>query len=335
MRVFFFGGCHGATFHQIFNRFCLDEEFQSKAVLNYKLIEERRPFPFEELEKDYDALVMNPILHHEEYNTDRLVEFCSGRGIRVISYPWLQWNGYFPQIARGAFGFGYPAILAAADTTSSVAQLRRWVEEKYLSACDIRSSFDATTEHLISYEEEGRCTIRISDVVLSKYRAVRLFNSPDHPSNYILRFVAGQIAAQLGIELDASLQSYSEEFQAAEVTPILPRVRDVLGLEFSGTDYRLEEKWGCRSFSFAEWVRLYKVAKPNQIMLWAHYDAEVEICGNRKVFVPEKSFVLAESRDGEANSAFFLVDGPADLMRMIGRGGEFTLPEPVWHRIRV
>jgi len=100
MKVLFYGGCHAPILCQIFKRHATSVTADSfEFLVNFKIIDSGKPFPYSDAKK-YSTVVMSPINNQGQWNTEHLLEFCRSNGIKTVVFPWLQWNGYFPEVEK-------------------------------------------------------------------------------------------------------------------------------------------------------------------------------------------------------------------------------------------
>ena len=117
MNVLLYGGCHALVLRNYLEGAC-PGEVACTLIVNFELIRSGAPFPYDAL-GGFDAVVYSPIENKGAYNTAHLDDACRRLGIPAIRYPWLEWHGYCPGAAKGAFAgrvqWFYPALAAAAE----------------------------------------------------------------------------------------------------------------------------------------------------------------------------------------------------------------------------
>lgn len=203
---------------------------------NFVLINAGTPFPYERLAQ-FDAVVYSPIRNKDEWNTDHLVQRCRDQGIATISFPWLQWNGYFPDVMKVE---GHPPHIWGYRRLADFAA-EGWSAERLLAEARSLEAFNPLPYADWSFsalrEHEADTDIAISGFIEASFRAQRLFWTPDHPTLPLYRFVMTAIADRLGLALKPSA-TFNEPHR--DSLPILPGVAAALGLTFPGGDYRLE-----------------------------------------------------------------------------------------------
>jgi hypothetical protein len=233
MRVFFYGGCHAPVLETLF-RASAAGPHRFSSLQNFELINAGTPFPYERL-TDYDAVVYSPIRNKGEWNTVHLQERCDALRIPTVRFPWLQWNGYFPdvtQIDRPPHLWGYQRLIDRAGEGASFSELLAEARQGFDPVAYAQYSFDRLEE------SEADVDIPISGFIREQYRQQRLFLTPNHPALPLYLYVQKQIASRLGIPL--RWFSRHEECHPDSLI-ILPTVRDALGLGFSGGEYRPAE----------------------------------------------------------------------------------------------
>lgn len=250
MRVLFYGGCHATILRFIFDRFAAPgHEFQH--LTNFVLIAAQTPFPYEDLRR-YDWVVYSPILHQDGYSTETLQAFCNEHAIRTLSFPWLEWRGYFPGVAKGRTpaeptGWFYPYLSDLALASDSFAAFEQQVFEPDRSdpaVIERTRLADANLDHLTAREAQLGVDLTISPILRAHSAQRRLFLTPDHPSINLYRLLAAQVAERLGLRLGRTLETTAWEPQFGTKTPILPDVHDRLGLLFRDSDCQSERLVG-------------------------------------------------------------------------------------------
>lgn len=238
MKALIYGGCHAGILANNLGQFAKgDHRFDS--LRNYELIDRREPFPYDRL-RDYDAVVYSPIRNKGEWNTSHLLERCAKLGLQVISYPWLQWNGYFTNVTKPTDLLPHvwclEGLLDLLASDASVETLRQEVEagQRFSGAAQAYSDY--------SFEElrrnEADCDIQIAPFVAANFQRVRLFATPDHPTSALYAYVCREIAARLGIRISVP-PTVPEPHQ--DIFPILPAIGRALGLQFVSTNYMIED----------------------------------------------------------------------------------------------
>ncbi len=204
-RLLFYGGCHGSILASIFSRFAVSaDQLLIHSILNYELIRNDTPFPIELL-SEFDYLIYNPIINSANHRTDDLEKHAQNYDIKLVSYPWLQWNGYFvapEHIKLYGLMWGYPKILELGKQCKDVDELAKNVETLFCPE-EVFSSLNSSFERLWQYEQG----IKISDFIQEEYRDRRLFNTPDHPTTFCYQYVANKIAEEIGVRLSANFQN--------------------------------------------------------------------------------------------------------------------------------
>jgi len=248
VKVLFYGGCHAQALRRIFDTFAAGGH-DYRELVNFVLIASGEPFPYDML-PGFDWVVFSPILNQPGYDTAGLPERCRKVGVRTLSFPWLQWSGYFPGIAKGVSPLGhdewfYPHLTARAGRASSLRAFERETYDGFLDAAQgepdsaewVRGALAETSGILARRERECAVDLPVSQFIEAWHRKTRLFLTPDHPSIALYRIVAAGVSERLGIPLDRSLAYTSWEPQPTPQTPIMPAVHHHLALPFTGGDY--------------------------------------------------------------------------------------------------
>lgn len=253
--------------HQAFARHCREPDFSCASLINYQLIDSAKDFPYDILQ-NYDAVVYSPILNKGVFNTSFLEERCDALGIKRVSYPWLQWGGYYPGAEkRPHVDWAYADLIRARRGHSSFAGFKDWALSQWLSADEIRARFEQTTRHLREHEERSGTDVRVCDFIMDTHRARQLFVTPDHPSVELYRYVFKEICDRLGVALDPAFNALTAQFHDEHLLPILPMTAEALGLEFVAGDYSLESKLGRRVYSYTEMLEIFYYAEEGVEML--------------------------------------------------------------------
>jgi hypothetical protein len=208
------------------------------SLQNFELINSGTPFPYERL-REFDAIAYSPVRNKDQWNTSRLVERCDALGIRTVSFPWLQWNGYFPDVME--LTGQAPHIWSYRRFVELAAQ--GWTDAQLLADARSREAFNplpyldwafATLE-----QHEADVDVPISGFIRDNFRARRLLWTPNHPTLELYRFVMQGIADRLGLKLKLKLFERLDEPHRDSLI-ILPGVAEALALSFVGGDYRPE-----------------------------------------------------------------------------------------------
>lgn len=238
MKVLVYGGCHAGVLADTLQQFASGwHRFDS--LRNYELIDRGEPFPYHRLD-GYDAIVYSPVRNKGEWNTSHLLERCAKLGLPALSYPWLQWNGYFTNVTKPSdlppHVWCLEGLLDLLASNASIDTLRREAEAGQRFTEAARPYADSSFEALRGHEAE--CDIQIGGFISANYQRARLFATPDHPTSALYAYVCREIAARLslGISLPHTLAEPHHD-----ILPILPAVGRALGLQFVSTDYMIEE----------------------------------------------------------------------------------------------
>lgn len=239
MRILIYGGCHAQVLQGILKR-TLFPRATIDTVINFELIAQEVPFPFERL-KNYDVFLCSPVVNKGPWNTDLITNEAESAGLQVISYPWLQWHGYFPTIKKmqlaGLTIWFYECLESLALEQSRVADfVSEALEGDFLRGV-IKTNLYESTDRLSAHEKDNKTDVVVSDFILQNYSNRRLFMTPDHPALCLYQEVSRQIGTLLG-KFTWPLIDRSEP-QNDDWTPILPRVHKGLSLKFTANKLRL------------------------------------------------------------------------------------------------
>jgi len=238
MKVLIYGGCHAGILAHKLGQFAKgNHRFDS--LRNYELIDRREPFPYDRL-RGYDAVVYSPVRNKDEWNTSHLLERCAKLGLQAISYPWLQWNGYFTNVTKPTdlppHVWCLQGLLDLLASDASIDTLRQEVEVGLRFREAARPYSDYSFEALRGHEAD--CDIQIAPFIVANFQRVRLFATPDHPTSTLYAYVCREIAARLGIRISLP-PTLAEPHQ--DIFPILPAIARSLGLQFDSTNYMIED----------------------------------------------------------------------------------------------
>lgn len=245
MNVLFYGGCHAYVLKNTFKAFA-SEDHNFDCLINFDLIRSGKPFPWNKA-LEYDAIVFSPI-KHVDYPTEKLIKFCDKHGIRHISYPWMQWNGYFPDVKKGDFLNGISWMYPNMHE-----------DDGGLSPDRIKENFETSNALLSKFESHHQTDISIYRFVRENFREKRLFLTPDHPTAFLYKHLVRRVADRLDIDLDLSYWLSAHEPQGGIKVPIRPGVAEVLDLDFVDADFENCTAFGTMTFPWLAYVQLYEL----------------------------------------------------------------------------
>lgn len=261
MKILFYGGCHAAIMQDHLKEF-VRQPIDTDCLVNFQLIASGRPFPYEALTR-YDHVVFSPIENKDEYNTDRLVEYCRTAGIQAVSYPWLEWHGYCPTAIKGAFQghveWFYPQLLRKRSEFKTFPDFFEFIVSHYPEDQEIDDVFDKSSAFLVAAEERHKVDIKISAFVRDEFQRSRLFLTSDHPSATLYLHVIQDVAKAMGLDFDREKGNVGKdgEWQSEARTPIFPRVKERLDLEFDDPLWRFDARFPGAALSLEKYLRLY------------------------------------------------------------------------------
>lgn len=255
MRLLIYGGCHANAIKRILTNFA-DQDLHVDVLINYKLIASKKNFPYDKL-KGYDYVIFNPIQNKSDYNTIHIEKYCNLKNIRFYKYPWIQWGGYWPLPKKRFWG---------PRKEWSLFYVKRMIDE-YIHNNNIKSKKDVesfanclfdeknfdqimaveiekTTEKLIYNEEQGGVDLNISDFIVENYKQHQLFLTPDHASTFLYKYIVKKLTSDLCISIKSSFYNELDEIQEGVRLPILPGVKDAIGLSFSQDFYYNKDLFG-------------------------------------------------------------------------------------------
>lgn len=240
MRMLFYGGCHADILRDLFRICTAGTGHRFESIKNFELITAGKPVPYDEISK-FDVVIYSPIVREGEYNTNELAAFLDAHKIGRLSYPWLEWRGYFTGVLKkNNSGWYYPWLIGIANSFGDFDDFVRYVDnmdrEDSAIAGRVEQEF-AQTSQILGWQEEANATdIRVLRFIEENHKTRRLFLTPDHPALALYAFVMKEIVRHTGLDADLS-RLPSIEPQAGLVTPVLPFVRRSLGLAFCGDEF--------------------------------------------------------------------------------------------------
>jgi hypothetical protein len=260
MSLLIYGGCHADVFRSILQRYVTAPRLSVEAIINFQIIRRGEPFPYDQLGR-FDAVIYTPVANKGQWNTSHVVEACQRLGIRTFCLPWLEWRGTFPTAVKKSQtfldGWHYPVLYEKAREFPSLDAFVEAACDGDLLAEEARAGLGATTGALRAQEEAHAADIRVSDLVLERYRQTRLFMTPDHPARALYWPLAEGIAKLLELRLDPSFASASWEPQGQSRLPILPSVGRALGLEYTDSGFRQAGFSRGRRFTLRQYLAFY------------------------------------------------------------------------------
>lgn len=321
----------------MFRRYSESPDVAFDIAVNFSMIAAGIPFPYDEVAR-WSDIVFSPIASRPEYNTIRLLEACSRAGVNAISYPWLEWHGYHPGIAKGEFAGGsawhYPRLVAMAEGIGRDAHYRSTGD--LFEEQTTRANLERTTARLIQNEGLHDCTIRVSEFIVRNYQQRRLFLTPDHPARPLHNYLARELSAVLGIGIDPAFFASAVEPQHGLTIPIAPKVAEILGLEFGGADYQNHtsmfknrvldwREYAAISHGFGNGYSIHEAVSITAIKRQPIPSAELGPAG--AVMLPEGSIMQARLLERSADGAHVRADiswlEPAALARIAGWGDAY------------
>jgi hypothetical protein len=257
VRVLFYGGCHAEALRRLFARYVRGLE-DVRALTNYRLIRGGHPVPYDAM-RGFDWVIFSPILNKEQYNTSHLEADLGAHGVRLLRFPWLQWNGYFPGLDQKGppwlSGWWYSALETLAAESPTFEHFAEQVFDGTALGEAALRELETTTSWLRRLE--AGTDVPVSGYVLDNFRRERLFLTPNHPSTALYRHVVLQIAAALGLQVDPSIHHTRLEAQEGLQVPILPSVARALDLRFQAGDFEHKYALGGEILPLSAFLRLH------------------------------------------------------------------------------
>ncbi len=177
-----------------------------------------------------------------------------------LCIPNMFFTGYWPMWS-GEPGFNYRCThlddviaLGLPPEETAVLYLRADIERKF----DLLDLVSQTIER--ERERQTRTPIQYVDLIVERYREIRLFNTVNHPGPLLMNHVARGILKHLGYEPpdEAVFAALGDPFPEFE-QPINPRIAQYFGWDFASneTEYNI---YG-RKLNFARYVANYIMAQ--------------------------------------------------------------------------
>ncbi|MGD9657466.1 MAG: WcbI family polysaccharide biosynthesis putative acetyltransferase [Methylocystis sp.] len=268
MRILFYGGCHAAIMRDHFKEF-VRQPIEADCLVNFQLIASGRAFPYDELQR-YERVVFSPIENKGDYNTDKLVEYCSKAGLQTVAFPWLEWHGYCPTATKDDFKghveWFYPKLLRRRAEFKTFSDFVEFIVSQYPEDREIDDVIEKSTAFLAASEERNSLDVKISSFIRDEFRRSRLFVTSDHPSITLYLRVMQDIAKAMGLDFDREKGNIKQngEWQPEARTPIFPRVKERLGLDFDDPQWRFDARFPGTTLSLEKYLRFY-----------FHYEGEI------------------------------------------------------------
>ncbi|MDD3311715.1 WcbI family polysaccharide biosynthesis putative acetyltransferase [Pseudodesulfovibrio sp.] len=177
-----------------------------------------------------------------------------------LCIPNMFFKGYWP-LWDGRKGFDYRCLLL-----DEIVDLGLPPEETVLLFLrqDVAAKFDllglAARSIETERQREARTPVKYVDLLLSRYREERLFNTVNHPGRLLMDHAAAGVLRELGFEPPdpAAPDAPGDPFPEFE-QPLDPRVAAFFGWDFAGPDAQYNV-YG-RKMSFARYAANYVVAR--------------------------------------------------------------------------
>lgn len=256
-KILFYGGCHAQVLSQIFNVYS-NTHIKAEFLINFKLMDKNEDFPYQSLHQ-YDVVLFTPI-RRERYATTELVSYCQKHNIDCISFPWLQWNGYFPHISKRSSinrlgEWEYGGLTSSIDPKVDLPLFKELFLQNGEAPENIRHWANKCISILQQKEIEDNVDVKISDIIADQHQKRRLFLTPDHPTSYFYSILVPRLAKILQLDMDDSLLNTTYEFHPELKIPILPATAKALGLDFADTECFNKYK-SLLPISFQEYLKI-------------------------------------------------------------------------------
>ena len=249
---------------------------------------------------------MNPVFNKGEWNTSHIEDYVKRvGGVKIIKYPWLQWNGYWPDAKKIKFGkseiWNMPSLNQLASNSSTFNEFYEKTFDQKNFHLLAEENLESTTNKLKDNERRGLVDINFADWILENYRTHRLFLTPDHPSTYLYKKLISEISKISGIKLDPQFYHTSTELQEGVRLPIIPGIEKSLGLNFSGIEWAHKEIFPTVNLSYATYLKtIYKpeslyICRAKQKTVFKIIDVNGEEVTRRPVRPGEK-FLVKKSK---------------------------------------
>lgn len=259
LRVLFYGGCHATALRDIFLNYVSDD-IEAEVMTNFQMISKNIPFPYGKV-GSYDAVIFSPINREGPYNTGNLLETCREKGVKAISYPWIEWRGYWPGATKSNTGWGNLWSSHLLPDLARQSKTLQEFEDRTYDAASLGQIAEKNIEMAISAlrqrEMKSGVDFPVTDFIADNYRKSRLMLTPDHASNELYGYLVPKIAEGLGLRLDRSFAHLGRDIQHGILIPILPAVADHLGLSFRCGDFLHQDFIGPDPLPFRDYLKLH------------------------------------------------------------------------------
>lgn len=245
--VIVYGNCHTETLTDMLLA-CprLTEQYEIKRICPVHTIKTKDYFD-EPVFHECDVFIHQSIRlqnrYGEEFASEKVIRKLKP-GCRIIAIPNLYHlpKCFFPQYSEepelkrnGETVFFRDSVIDAGRRArlSEREIVAEYLRDDLYSEQEILDSFAAFIEKVRQREREW--DVKIADFIVENYRQHQLFFDPNHPTNYLLRFVADRVAEIL---LDEAGKQKQYEFDMSRVRtmdcyemPVCNAVRKALRLE--------------------------------------------------------------------------------------------------------
>jgi hypothetical protein len=180
MRILFYGNCQGLALSELVNQL-LCPKVHASCVLNFDLVNNKVPFPFDRL-KNIDAFVYQPLAaKHGDLSTDHVIQFLPNH-VRQVSFPYLYNSGFWPIFWEGNRLIGGEQVRRRIGLASTFAATANNVLTGKLF--DGISRF--TSDLIELKRREENVDVICSDLIEAKWASEQLFYTQNHPSIALL-----------------------------------------------------------------------------------------------------------------------------------------------------
>ena len=142
-------------------------------------------------------------------------------------------------------------MIAKGDNEDKI--LQELEREDFYQADYVHHNFQQTLSELIKRETET--DLKISKFIKDNYQYIRLFHTPNHPTNVIGFNLANQILVKLGMEPIS--QIYSPEKFANYQLPIYHSIIKLLNLKFVNENNKYTVTFSDKQLNFKDYIKAY------------------------------------------------------------------------------
>lgn len=255
MKIVIYGNCQGLMISLILKNYLINYDLYN--IENYDLIKNNKAYPDEHFYTD--IFIYQPLEGYNKLDSE-YIKKCIKRNnpnVIFISFPYMYFLGYFPdhdQEIEKSPGINYPyqhvklnkLIKGNNDFNKILLETKN---SNFLNESFILEKTKYSLDILEKKEE--KCIIKISKFIKDNYTNIKLFHSPQHPSNILLELVVNEICKIL--KLSPIKLKANELLGEFSNSLIFPCVYNILNLKFKDNIHYFEQM----SLNYNEYILKY------------------------------------------------------------------------------